>query len=290
MLTYEGRVYRPPSEARSLIVQATVGCSHNTCTFCGMYKGEAFHIKDQDQLMRELEEEARTYQGYDRAFIADGDALCLSTDGLVALCQKIKALFPGIRRIGIYATAKDVNRKSLEDLKTLKDQGLGMVYMGVETGSRDLLKEIKKDASPEDYLEAGDKLKKAGLKQSLTLITGLAGHKRSLGYAKETARLISQMNPDYVSYLTLMLDPHAPLTQAYQEGKFIPVSPEEALAEIYLFLDAYTGKGPSIFRSNHASNYLYLGGNLPEDIPDLKDAIRKTIEMENFVGEEYRRL
>ncbi|MDO5037712.1 MAG: radical SAM protein [Tissierellia bacterium] len=290
MLQYEGDVYRPPSEWRSLIVQATVGCSNNSCTFCGMYKEDVFHVKDEAQLFRDLEEEAYHYSDYERIFVADGDALCLPTDRLLRLFHKLKDLFKRAKRIGIYATARDVNRKSLEDLVQLREAGLGMVYLGVETGSRDLLKEIKKNMSPEDMVQAAKKLHEAGLAQSVTLIAGLAGRGRSIQYAAETAQLVSQMNPDYVSYLTLNLQEGSELMARYRRGDFVPVGAEEALAEIYDFLNHYQGQGPTVFRSNHASNYLALAGDLPQDIPYLKKAIENTIETGNYRAEFSRRL
>lgn len=290
MLTYEGKVYRPPSEWRSLIVQATVGCSNNTCTFCGMYKEDHFHIKEEEDLFRELEEEAQAFKGYEKIFIADGDALCLSTDRLLRLMAKLKDLFPFCKRIGIYATARDINRKSLEELKELKKAGLGIIYLGLETGSNELLKKIKKNMEAEDYIKAAAKLHEAGIFQSVTLITGLAGAGKSISYAKETAEVVSQMNPEYVSYLTLMLDEGSELLEAYKKGEFKPAGPDEALEEIYVFLDHYHGKGPSIFRSNHASNYLSLAGNLPKDVENLKAQIRASIRNEAYKEESFRRL
>lgn len=290
MLTYEGKVYRPPSEWRSLIVQATVGCSNNTCTFCGMYKEDHFHIKEEKDLFRELEEEAQAFQDYEKIFIADGDALCLSTDRLLRLMTKLKDLFPLCKRIGIYATARDINRKSLEELKKLKEAGLGIIYLGLETGSNELLKKIKKNMEAEDYIKAAAKLHGVGIPQSVTLITGLAGAGKSIPYAKETAEVVSQMNPEYVSYLTLMLDEGSELLEAYKKGEFKPAGPDEALEEIYVFLDHYHGKGPSIFRSNHASNYLSLAGDLPKDVENLKTQIRASIRNEAYKDESFRRL
>lgn len=290
MLSYEGKVYRPPSEWRSLIVQATVGCSNNTCTFCGMYKEDQFHIKDEKILFKELEDEARAFNGYEKIFIADGDALCLSTDRLLRLMAKLRELFPFCQRIGAYATALDVNRKSHEDLKRLKEAGLGILYIGLETGSNELLKKIKKNMKAEDYLAASEKLHQVGIAQSVTLITGLAGAGQSIQYAQETARVVSQMNPDYVSYLTLMLDEGSELLEDYHQGRFQPAGPDEALEEIYVFLDHFTGKGPCIFRSNHASNYLSLAGTLPEDLDRLKGQILQTTRSGAYKDEAFRRL
>lgn len=289
-MEYIGKVYRPPSEWRSLIVQATVGCSNNTCTFCSMYKDDYFYVKDEEKLFKEFEEESKNFNGYRRAFIGDGDGLCLSKERIIRLNKKIKELFPYIERIGIYSTAKDVNKKSLEELKEIKESGIEIVYMGVETGSDLLLKKIKKNENRESFIKAAKKLHAANIKQSLTLITGLGENKNILEYAKDTGDLISEMNPEYLSFLALTLEPGSELYEKYMQGKFYLQNPKESLEEIYYFLSFYKGKGPTIFRSNHASNYLSLKGQIPEDVEKLKKQIENAIMNNNYRPEYLRGL
>lgn len=290
MLTYEGKVFRPPSEWRSLIVQATVGCANNTCTFCSMYKEDSFHIKPEEQLFKELEEEAQRFNKYQRIFIADGDALCLKTDYLVRLLRKLKELFPSVERISIYGTALDLLRKSVDELNLLREEGLEMIYLGVETGDGELLKKIRKNITPEQYVEAAKKAKAAKISLSVTLIAGLAGREGSKQHAIESAKIASKMNPKYLSFLTLYLEPGAPMYMDLMRGKFELMKPEEILEEIYIFLDHYTGEGPTVFRANHASNYTPLAGDLPEDREALMETIEAALKNKQFRSEHFRSL
>lgn len=273
-MKYEGMVYRPPSEAFSLILQATVGCSHNKCTFCTMYKDDTFHLVPEEDLFRQLEEEATIRPNHKRFFIADGDALCLSTDKLLRLCDKIRKLWPKGERITSYATARDINRKSEEELVRLKQAGLKMVYIGMESGSDKILEAIRKDHRCEDYRQAMKKLKKAGISASVTFISGIGGKEMSEEHAEASAKLVSETNPEYLSFLTLYLEPGAPILKDIREGRLTLLSPEEVLDELKYFFQCYDGEGPTVFRSNHASNYAPLGGDLPED----KEALIQTIE------------
>lgn len=290
MLSYEGKVFRPPSEWKSLIVQATVGCANNTCTFCTMYKEDSFHVKDEEQLFKELEETAAQFNGYERIFVADGDALCLSTDRLLRLFHKLKELFPYAKRIGIYGTARDINKKSIDELIQLKEAGLGIIYLGVETGDPKLLEKIKKTITVEEYIEAAKKTKEAGIPLSVTLIAGLGGREGTRDHAIESAKVISQMEPEYTSFLTLMLDPSAPIMREIEFGRMTLLTPQEVLREIDLFLENYTGEKTSIFRANHASNYASLAGNLPEDIHRLRAEIDHALNTNQIKPEAWRGL
>ncbi len=290
MLSYEGKVFRPPSEWKSLIVQASVGCANNTCTFCTMYKEDSFHVKDEEKLFRELEETAAQFNGYERIFVADGDALCLSTDRLLRLFHKLRELFPYAKRIGIYGTARDINNKSVEELRELKDAGLGIIYLGVETGDPQLLEKIKKTITVEEYISAAKKTKEAGIPLSVTLIAGLGGREGSYDHAVKSADVISQMEPEYTSFLTLMLDPSAPIMREIQSGHMTLLTPQEVLKEIDLFLENYTGKEMSVFRANHASNYASLAGNLPQDISRLRAEIAHALNTNQIKPEAWRGL
>lgn len=290
MLSYEGKVFRPPSEWKSLIVQATVGCANNTCTFCTMYKEDSFHVKDEEKLFKELEATAGQFNGYERIFVADGDALCLSTNRLLRLFHKLNELFPYSKRTGIYGTARDINNKSVEELKELKEAGLGIIYLGVETGDPELLEKIKKTITVEEYVEAAKKTKAAGIPLSVTLIAGLGGREGTEDHAIKSAEVISVMEPEYTSFLTLMLDPSAPIMKDINSGKMTLLTPQEVLREIDLFLGHYTGKEKSVFRANHASNYASLAGNLPEDIDMLRGKIAHALDTNQIKPEAWRGL
>lgn len=264
-MRYEGSVYRPPSEAHSLILQITIGCAHNKCTFCSMYKDKKFRIRDLQEVMEDLEYAKLHYGTIKRFFLADGDALVLKTDHLVTILDEIKRLFPECERIGIYATPKDILRKAPEELKRLHDHGLGIAYMGVESGSERIIKDIKKGVTRDEMIEAGKKMKAAGIDLSITLISGLGGKEHWQEHAAESGSIISAMNPKFVGLLTLMLEPGTEIYQDIQTGKFQVLSPEEVLLETEEMIKNIDVSEACIFRSNHASNYFSLKGTLPED-------------------------
>src|SRR3712207_4725240 len=197
-MRYEGTVYRPPSEAYSLIIQVTLGCSHNKCTFCNMYKDRNFKIKSLDEVFEDLELSRKYYKYVRRIFLADGDALILKTENLEKILMKIKELFPECERVSVYGTPADILRKSEEDLIKLKKLGLDIIYIGVESGSDEVLKDVNKGVTSEEIIKAGQKVKRTGIKLSATLISGLGGKEKSKLHAKESARVISAINPDYL--------------------------------------------------------------------------------------------
>lgn len=289
-MNYEGLVYRPPSEAYSLIIQVTVGCSHNQCRFCTMYKDDTFHPVETRQLFREMEWEADARPRVRRIFLADGDALCLSTERLVEILRKCRELWPGVERISSYATANDVLRKTDEELTLLKEEGLGLLYIGMESGSNDILQQMKKGHTMEDYLACGEKLKKAGIPISVTFISGLGGKTRWKEHAKETADLVSHLNPTYLSFLTLYLEPGAPLLEDVKNGTFQLLGPDETMKELHHFLTEYHGAGPTTFRVNHASNYAPLAGDLPKDKERLLREIEEVLGEGVYRDERWRRL
>lgn len=280
-MRYYGNVFRPPSEARSLIIQATIGCSHNDCTFCYMYKDEPFIIRKLDDIISDLEEAREYFPYYERVFIADGDALVLKTEDLVKLLDYINENMPNVNRIASYATAGDINRKSVEELKTLYDKGLKILYIGFESGDDEILKDIKKGLTTEDYVKAMEKCHEVGFETSITVIAGLGGREKWKQNALGTADIITKTKPTYVSYLTMRIYKNAPIYKDYVEGTFEMPSAEEILYEMRVFLENVDSEG-TIFRSNHASNYVLLGGTLNEDIDDLIEAIDDTLEKKNF--------
>jgi radical SAM superfamily enzyme YgiQ (UPF0313 family) len=264
-MQYIGSVYRPPSEAYSLIVQVTLGCAHNACTFCGMFKDKAFSLRPEEDVFRDFEEARRAYRRVERIFLADGDALVLGTDKLLRILDKIKALFPECERVGIYGSPQDLLRKTHAELVSLKDAGLGIVYIGAESGSDRVLVNVKKGATRAEIIESVEKTEDAGLAASVTFISGLAGREDWREHAIETGTMISAASPSYIGLLTLMVEPPAPLYADIREGRFALLSPLEVVAETRLLLSHTDVRRDCVFRSNHASNYVSLRGALPRD-------------------------
>ncbi len=269
-MEYEGIVYRPPSEARSLIIQVTIGCAHNTCTFCNMYKAKQFRVRNMLEILSDLEEASRSrYAGYiEKVFLADGDALVMKTEDLLTILSAVSRLFPNVKRVASYGTAQDILRKSEEELRQLKEAGLGIVYVGAETGDNGILKYINKGVTAEEVIAAGQKLKRCGIHTSVTLISGLGGRGKVKEHALSCAKLISEMNPEYASFLTLRLYEGTPMYDDVVEGRFERITPDEIVDEMEIFLTNVDSPG-TVFRTNHASNYVVLAGNLNEDIPEM---------------------
>ena len=272
-MRYEGNVFRPPSEAYSLIVQATIGCAHNDCTFCSMYKDKKFRVRNIEEVLEDFDLARRRYRYIEKVFLADGDALVLKNSDLMRILDKIRTTLPECQRVGIYAAPHDILRKTPEELKELRENGLGIAYMGVESGSAQILKDIKKGVTPEEMVEACRKLNEAGILSSVTFISGIGGKDNWREHAVESGKIISQMEPDYVGLLTLMVEPMAPLYKDILNGKFELLSPEEVLVETAEMIRHIELTKKCVFRSNHASNYLNLRGNLPED----KELLLRTI-------------
>lgn len=268
-MRYEGTVYRPPSEARSLIVQVTIGCAHNTCTFCNMYKAKQFRVRTMDEIMQDLQEASDDYGVFvQRVFLADGDALVLKTETLLKILDAIRRLFPNVKRVASYGTAQDILAKSEEDLIRLREAGLGIVYVGAESGDDEILRYIHKDVTAKQLIEAGKKLKRCKIQTSVTLISGLGGRGKVEEHALACATLISEMNPEYASFLTLRLYEGTPMYDDVVEGRFERITADEIADEMSIFLEHVDSPG-TVFRTNHASNYVVLAGNLNEDIPQM---------------------
>ena len=289
-MRYEGIVYRPPSEARSLILQLTIGCARNECTFCNMYKDKKFRIRSKEEIFRDLREMAEVYGDYPlRIFLADGDALTLPTEMLLAILAEIHRLFTKVQRVTAYGTALDVIRKSEEDLTALKDAGLAMIYMGAESGDEDILKWVKKGITRDQMIQAGEKLHRTGIELSLTLISGLGGRQYLQEHARESARLVSRMKPEYLGFLTLMLEEGAPILDEIRNGKMELLSPEDVVEEMRIFLEHVDSEG-TVFRSNHASNYIILKGTLNQDRQKMLDYLNEVEGKQRFRPERTRRL
>lgn len=259
---YEGMIIRPPSEANSIILQVTVGCSHNKCTFCGTYKGERFQIKDESIIDADIRYAAQNYSFLRRLFLADGDALIIPQPKLRWIFTRIREAMPWIQRIGLYGNAKSILRKSPDELQELRGLGLGIVYLGLESGDFEVLKEIHKGVGPERMIETGRRVRAAGIKLSVTVLLGIAGRDRSLAHARATGEVLSAMDPNYVGALTLMVLPNTELGQKVRDGQFELMEPLELLTELREML-SHTNLSLGLFLANHASNYLPLKVRMP---------------------------
>lgn len=275
-MRYEGSIFRPPSEANSLIVQVTIGCAHNRCTFCSMYKDKMFRMRPESEIFDDLRELRGIYKNLPRVFLADGNALVLKTEALMRIFNYIHELFPECERISLYASPRDLLNKSEADLQALQQNGLGIVYMGIESGDDVILAHINKGVTAEEIIEAGQKAIAQGLVLSTMIISGLGGAKRWREHAVESARVVSAVDPQYISLLTLMIEPDTSLAREVNAGSFTLLSPHEVLLETQLFLENLNVTHAE-FRSNHASNYISLKGQLPRDITQLKRTVIKAL-------------
>ena len=282
-MQYEGRIIRPPSEANSLILQVTVGCSHNRCTFCPAYKDKRFRIKSDDEIHVDIDEAAGCYgaESVRRVFLCDGDPLIMKQDKLLHLLDLLNRRFPRLQRVGIYGNAKSILRKSVEDLRELKSGKLRIVYMGLESGDPVTLERIKKGSGPEEMISAGRRVKQAGLKLNITVLLGIAGKERSRVHAVETMRVLNAIQPDHVAALTLILVPGTPMHDEFTAGSFMLPEKFEILEELKIMFQESALQGV-LFFSNHASNYLPLQARLPRDrlavIKEIDHVIRSADE------------
>ena len=270
-MKYVGAIYRPPSEAYSLIIQATIGCNHNKCTFCGSYRDKSFAIRSIEEIREDLED-ARQMGPVERVFLADGDALCIPQRRLKEILTEVNRYIPSVQRIGIYSNAKNILKKSVQDLQELKALKLGIIYLGLETGDSLLLQQICKGASYEQMVEAARRVKDAGIALSVTVLLGIGGIEGSERHARETARILTDMDPDYVGALSLILVPGTPLHKDFVEGRFQLPDPFGLISELRIMIgeSSFTH---CVFRSNHASNYLPIKATLPRDKEQILRAI-----------------
>ncbi|QGT99232.1 hypothetical protein SYNTR_0639 [Candidatus Syntrophocurvum alkaliphilum] len=290
-MRYEGNMYRPPSEARSYILQATVGCTHNRCTFCGMYKDKKFKIKSMEEIKDDIRMAGEYYGDIEKVFIADGDAIIIDTPDLIEIIELLYKNFPSLRHVGIYASPDAVLKKETSELSALKKAGLTIAYLGIETGDEELLKEIKKGVTYDEMAEAGKRLRKAGIELSVTILLGLAGRTpKAIDHAKATAKICNEINPDYIGALTIMLVPGTKMYQQMEKGEFELPGAFEILDEMRIIIENLDLKGTE-FRSNHASNYLPIKGRFPEDKNEILRLIDDIIDKndKNYLRPDYLR-
>lgn len=268
----EGNVFRPPSEADSFILRVTIGCSHNQCTFCCMYKNVQFRVRTSEEISRQIKMAAQYKNLIKRVFLADGDALILKTEYLLDILQEIKEAFPNLQRVSTYASPKSILRKTDEELKQLYAAGLKLAYYGLESGSDKVLTDVNKGVTAAESIEAGQKIVRAGMKLSIMVLIGLGGVADSAEHARESARVVSAIKPSMLSALTLTLYPGSAMIEKVQSGEFVPLNPEQSmleLAEMLSHIKWDNSHKQCIFRSNHVSNVMPLAGNIPKDLERL---------------------
>lgn len=290
MIKYVGDVYRPPSEAYSLIVQATIGCTHNKCSFCKMFKEKRFQTRPTEDIIADFAWARKRYRSVPRIFLADANALCLKTDKLMPILTYIEETFPECERVTIYGRASDVLRKTEDELRQLREHGLTMVYIGAESGSDKVLEMCHKGETRQQLIDAVKRIEKVGIKASVTFISGLAGKDGWEDHAIQTGTMITEMNASYVSLLTLLVDPQAPMYDDIQSGRLKLLTPQEVLAETHLMLENANPEKTCIFRSNHASNYLSLKGDLPQDRDRFLAQIEAAMKNAGMLKDERFRL
>jgi radical SAM superfamily enzyme YgiQ (UPF0313 family) len=281
MLEYEGSIWRPPSEAQSLILQATVGCSHNACIYCVSYKGKQFRVRGAEGIQSDLARLTEMQKhAVRRVFLADGNALTINTDEMLEILAVLKQEVPNLERVGAYAYAKDVRSKSVEELRRIHSAGMGIAYFGLETGDDEILGSIRKGVSSEENVAACKKIREAGIPVSITIILGLGGKELSEQHAVHTARALNEIDPEYVGALTLMIPTGTPLFEMVRRGEFKPMEPFDVLRELRLLVENLE-LTECIFRTNHASNYLPMGGTLSRDKEAMLSVLSEVVSSED---------
>ena len=264
MITYEGRLYRPPSEANSLILQATIGCSYNECTFCGMYRDKKFRVRPVEELQKEIDWAATQTTAVRKVFLADGDALVAKAGFLLDLLARLHAAFPNLQRVSVYASPQSLQVRTVEEMVALREAGLTLYYLGIESGHDQVLADLVKGVDAAEMIRVADKTNAAGVKLSTMILLGAGGRALSQEHARESAHVANAIQPRFLSTLVMTPVEDTPLWDQHLQGKVDELSPIELAAELRELL-AHLELRSTIFRSNHASNYLALAGNLPRD-------------------------
>ena len=264
MIQYEGKLFRPPSEANSLILQATIGCSYNRCTFCAMYRDKRFRVRPIEELQQEIDWAVENLGRVDKVFLADGDALVAKHSFLADLLDRLSAAFSDLRRVSCYASPQSIQVRSVEEMRDLKERGLTLYYLGIESGHDGVLERLDKGVDAAEMIAVGQKAHEAGVKLSTMVLLGAGVREDSRAHAEESARVVNAIQPRFVSTLVMTPVEDTPLWDEDQRGEVDHLDPVELACELREFLAGLELDG-SIFRSNHASNYLALAGTLPKD-------------------------
>ncbi len=289
-MRYEGAIYRPPSEAESLILQVTIGCSHNKCTFCSSFKEKKFRLRSFEEVKADVEE-ARQYARYvKKVFIADGDALIIPQKRLVPIIELVKDAFPKLERIGLYGNTKSILKKSVDELKVLREMGVGIIYLGVESGDQVVLDRVCKGTVLDKTAEAAKRVKDAGIILSVTILLGIGGVERSKIHAEATGKFLTRIQPDYAGALSVIVVPGTVLAEEVKKGSFEVPTPYMLLEELYVMIENIDAEH-LYFASNHASNYLPVKGWLPEEKAGILKAIKHVLQQKDpsMLRPEYMR-
>ena len=280
-MRYEGMVYRPPSEAYSLIVQVTTGCSQNTCTFCAMYKDAKFKIRSLKDIKEDLLWAKNNYRDIDRIFLADGDALIMPFEELLEVLKYIEVLFPNLDRVSLYASAKSILSKTKEQLEELREHNLKLAYIGIESGSDKVLTDIKKRVTANETVKAGKLIRSAGIDLSATLIMGLGGIDDSSEHVRGSIDVLNAIQPEYLGLMTLLVKSGTKMYNDVQEGNFTQLSPEEILLETLDLIKGVELNG-TVVRSNHVSNYAHIKGVLGKDKKSILKQLENALDINDF--------
>ena len=262
---YEGTVYRPPGERHSYLLQVTVGCSHNACSFCNMYKGKGYRVRPMAEILEDIRMAKAYFGDTERVFLCDGDALGLPTEDLLTILKALYEACPSLKKVGVYAGPKNILEKTPEELRLLRKAGLTRGYLGVESGSDEVLRDICKGVGAREMLEAGVRLRESGIDLWVMILLGLAGGgEAGVRHALASAEMMNEMKPRHLSLLSLVLEEGAPLYAKMRRGEFVPANAGEVLEEVRCMVECLT-VDPLHFTCDHASNYLPLKGSLPEE-------------------------
>ncbi|MDD5771862.1 MAG: radical SAM protein [bacterium] len=287
-MALEGHIIRPPSEAESFLLQVTTGCSSDACVFCGAYTGKPFRVKNIEEVYEDIQKAGKSDPEIRRVFLLDGDALVLNNKKLLPILEKINEAFPKLTRISSYANGYNITGRSCAEMAELYEHKIRVLYMGLESGDQDILNYCRKRSTVNEMIEAVNKCGQFKIKTSVILLLGLGGRKYSKQHVENSIITINKMQPNYLSFLSLMIIPGTPLYEEKQNGNFIELNPSELLQETHDIIEGLELKN-TIFRSDHASNYLPLGGRFPRDKPALLDILRSAIRGKVALRQEFMR-
>ena len=289
-MDYVGRIFRPPSEAQSLLLQVTVGCSHNRCSYCDMYRDKQFRAKPFELIEKDVLEAAELGPRFERVFLCDGDALILSTARLLPILELIRDRLPWVRRVGVYGDTRSVGKKSVAELTELRQAGLGIVYHGVESGDDEVLAFIDKGGTRAECVETADKLRSAGITHSVMVLLGVGGERLSEQHARNTASLLTAMDPPFVGVLTTTIVPGTPMAELAKRGELVLPTKFRMLEELRVIV-AESELSRCRFSANHASSYLPVRADLPAQKAELLAVIDEVLARrdERLLKPEYLR-
>jgi radical SAM superfamily enzyme YgiQ (UPF0313 family) len=280
-MRYEGAIYRPPSEANSLLIQATIGCPHNRCTFCMIYKDRpGFRVRKTEDIKADIAEARKVYGPNVRTlFFPDGNSIAMKTEDLAEICRFSRNVFPSLERITVYGSSQFIHKRGPDAMKRLAEAGLNRIHVGLESGDDTILHRIRKGTHSDQQVEAGRLVMAAGMELSLYVILGIGGAQRSVEHAMATARVLNRISPDIIRLRTFIPKVGTPLLDDVETGTFQMLGPHGVLDEVHMLLE--NTRASSYLTSDHYSNYLNLEGRLPEDKSELLDQIRRARQKKN---------